>query len=55
MEVLALFFSYISRSNFPSSKNEKNPPLKYFFIWEMELSSPKLKKVLTFEEGTCKG
>ena len=50
-----LYFSYISGSNFPSSKNEKNPLLKCFlYFGEMELSSSKLKNLLTFQEVTCK-
>ena len=36
-------------SNFLSSKFEK----KKFIFWELELSSPKLKTLLIFQEGTC--
>ena len=38
----------------PSSKKIKKKNLKKFLIFqEMELSSPKLKKLLTFQEGNC--
>ena len=44
-----LFF----RGNFPSSKNKKKPTLKKFLIFrEMELFSPKLKKLFIFQKGT---
>ena len=50
---LALYFSYISGNNFPSSKNEKKNTLKKLLIFqEMELSSPKLKKLLFFLKRT---
>ena len=45
--------SYISGSNFPNSKSKKNALLKNFlYFGEIELSSPKLKKLLIFQEGT---
>ena len=47
------FFSYISGTNFPSSKNEKKHTLKKFlYFGDMELSNPKLKKPYISEE-TC--
>ena len=47
---------YISGSKFPSSKNRKKNTLKKFLIIrEIGLSSPKLKKLLIFQERTCKG
>ena len=46
---------YISGETFSSMKNKKTLWKKLFYFWEMELSSPKIKKfVLTFQEGTCK-
>ena len=46
--------SYISGSNFPSSKNNKNLLLKSFFISGNGISSPKFKKILTFQEELLK-
>ena len=47
--------SYFSGRNFPSSKKWKNPTLKICLILrEMEISSPKLKKLLIFQERTYK-
>ena len=47
--------SYISESNFPCSKNEKNSLLKSFlYLGEMDLSNYKLKILLTFQERTEK-
>ena len=40
--------------NFPSLKNKKIHPEKFLIFREMELSSPKLKKLLSFQERTCK-
>ena len=41
--------SYISGKNFPSWRNKKKPTLKKFLIFqEIELSSPKLEKLLYF-------
>ena len=43
--------SHISGSNFPSSKSTLK---KYLILQEIELSSPKLIKLITFQERTCK-
>ena len=40
----ALYFSFISGSNFLNSKNENNLLWKNEYFWDMKLSSPKLKK-----------
>ena len=46
--------SYISGSNFQSSKNKK-PTLKKLLIFqEMELFNPKLEKNLIYQEGPSK-
>ena len=42
------FYPYISRSNFPSSKNEKNAALNSFLYFH------KLRKLLIFQEKTYK-
>ena len=45
--------SFISRSNFPSSKNKNNPLLKSFlYFGEMKPFNLKLKKFLIFKERT---
>ena len=45
--------SFISRSNFPSSKNKNNPLLKSFlYFGEMKSFNLKLKKFLIFKERT---
>ena len=36
-----------SKGNFPSAKNKKELK-KFLMFWEMELSGPKLKKLLYF-------
>ena len=40
--------SYIPRENFPNSKTKKTFLKKFLIFWEIELSSPKLKKLLYF-------
>ena len=47
---LTSYFSYILKRNFPNSKKKnKKPTLKGFLIfWEMELSSPNIKKVFLY-------
>ena len=48
--------SYISGSNFPRSKSLKEITLKKLFIFqEMQLGSPKLRKLVIFQEKTRKG
>ena len=54
-EIETLKTSYISGSNFPIWKNKKRLLLESFLYFpEKELSSPKLKKLLVFQEGTYK-
>ena len=60
MELSSLIFFYILGREFTITKIQKKPkktPLseKFFLLFQKtEVSSAKLKKLLIFQEGTCK-
>ena len=51
-EALKIFLYF--RRELSCSKNEKTHSYSVFIFWEVELSRPKLKKHLLFQEGTYK-
>ena len=49
---LASYFLYISERNFPDLKSKKNNTHIFHIFQEIELSSPKYKKIIIFQRAT---